>query len=194
MPDTGAPWNIPYVAPSDLVRGYPSDSEDLADAIALGLSAAGNAGIGSNVVQTVKTDTFTTSSTSFTNITGLSVTITPTSDTSKILLLVSLALSPAAVNSTASWQIDGGNAATAYLGTGGNNAVSHLNRFGSSAEAFSRSAANQVGVYLDDPATTSSVTYSVQVKTTAGTASVNKDSQTSGLRSASSIIAIEVAA
>jgi hypothetical protein len=41
MPDTGAPWNIPYVAPSDLVRDYPSDSEDLADAIADGLDAAG---------------------------------------------------------------------------------------------------------------------------------------------------------
>jgi hypothetical protein len=41
MPDTGAPWNIPYVAPSDLVRDYPSDSEDLADAVAAGLSAAG---------------------------------------------------------------------------------------------------------------------------------------------------------
>jgi hypothetical protein len=40
MPDTGAPWNIPYVEPSDLVRDYPSDSEDLADAIALGLDAA----------------------------------------------------------------------------------------------------------------------------------------------------------
>jgi hypothetical protein len=41
MPDTGAPWNIPYVAPSDLVRDYPSDSEDLAEAIADGLDAAG---------------------------------------------------------------------------------------------------------------------------------------------------------
>jgi hypothetical protein len=40
MPDTGAPWNIPYVEPSDLVRDYPSDSEDLAEAIADGLDAA----------------------------------------------------------------------------------------------------------------------------------------------------------
>jgi hypothetical protein len=41
MPDTGAPWNIPYVEPSDLVRDYPSDSQDLADAIADALDAAG---------------------------------------------------------------------------------------------------------------------------------------------------------
>ena len=36
------------------------------------------------IVQTVKTDTFTTTSTSFTDITGLSVNITPTSASSKI--------------------------------------------------------------------------------------------------------------
>jgi hypothetical protein len=41
MPDTGAPWNIPYVDPTDLVRDYPQASEDLADAIADGLTAAG---------------------------------------------------------------------------------------------------------------------------------------------------------
>jgi hypothetical protein len=41
MADTGAPWNIPYVEDTDLVRDYPSDSQDLADAIALGLDAAG---------------------------------------------------------------------------------------------------------------------------------------------------------
>ena len=38
------------------------------------------------VVQAVKTDTFTTSSTSFVDITGLSVTITPSSSSSKILV------------------------------------------------------------------------------------------------------------
>jgi hypothetical protein len=41
MPDTGAPWNIPYVDPTDLVRDYPQASEDLADAVAAGLDAAG---------------------------------------------------------------------------------------------------------------------------------------------------------
>jgi len=41
MPDTGAPWNIPYVASTDLVSDWPADSQDLADAIADGLDAAG---------------------------------------------------------------------------------------------------------------------------------------------------------
>ncbi len=39
--NTGAPWNIPYVEPSDLVRDYPAADEAQALAIAAGLSAAG---------------------------------------------------------------------------------------------------------------------------------------------------------
>ena len=41
MPDTGPPWNIPYVEPTDNPRVYPAASEDLAEAIADGLDAAG---------------------------------------------------------------------------------------------------------------------------------------------------------
>ena len=41
MPDTGAPWNIPYLEPTDNPRVYPAASEDLAEAIADGLDAAG---------------------------------------------------------------------------------------------------------------------------------------------------------
>jgi hypothetical protein len=40
------------------------------------------------VAQTTKTDTFTTTSTSFTDVTGMSVNITPSSTSSKILVLV----------------------------------------------------------------------------------------------------------
>jgi hypothetical protein len=41
MPDTGLPWEIPYLDGTELVRDYPQASEDLADAIADGLDAAG---------------------------------------------------------------------------------------------------------------------------------------------------------
>ena len=41
MPDTGAPWNIPYVESSDLVSDWPADSLALANAIDSGLDAAG---------------------------------------------------------------------------------------------------------------------------------------------------------
>ena len=41
MPDTGAPHFIPFLDGTELVRAYPDFSEDLADAVADGLSAAG---------------------------------------------------------------------------------------------------------------------------------------------------------
>ena len=41
MPDTGAPWNIPYVENADLVRDWPADSLLVANAVASGLTAAG---------------------------------------------------------------------------------------------------------------------------------------------------------
>ena len=41
MADTGAPWNIPYVEPTDLVRDYPAADEAQALAVAAGLTAAG---------------------------------------------------------------------------------------------------------------------------------------------------------
>ena len=42
------------------------------------------------VVSTTKTDTFSTSSSSFTDITGLSVSITPASSSNKILILLTV--------------------------------------------------------------------------------------------------------
>ena len=41
MADTGAPHFIPFADPTDLVRDWPALSEDVADAVAAGLSAAG---------------------------------------------------------------------------------------------------------------------------------------------------------
>lgn len=41
MPDTGAPWEIPFLDGTELVRAYPAFSEDLAEAIADALDAAG---------------------------------------------------------------------------------------------------------------------------------------------------------
>ncbi len=41
MPDTGAPYNIPFLDGTEFVKDYPDFSEDLADAIVDGLDAAG---------------------------------------------------------------------------------------------------------------------------------------------------------
>jgi hypothetical protein len=185
MPDTGAPWNIPYVAPSDLVRDYPSDSEDLADAIAAGLSAAGNAGIGSNVVQTVKTDTFSTTSSSMVTVTGLTVTITPTSDTSKVLVILSGIIGHSGSNERMQVNLrrDGTNIGLATGGVSGNTMIFYDT--GEYNDQYSL-------VFLDSPATTSAVTYDLQTSTVAGTVQFGRIG-VSDRRGINTITAIEVA-
>jgi hypothetical protein len=78
MPDTGAPWNIPYAEPSDLVRDWPALSEDVAEAVAAALP----------IIQ-VKTATDTTerTTTSITYVSGsLELAFTPTSATSLLVI------------------------------------------------------------------------------------------------------------
>jgi len=196
MPDTGAPWNIPYVAGTDLVSDWPTDSQTLAEAIADGLDTA-NLGLGSNVVQTVKTDTFSTTSTSYTPLTGLSVSITPTSASSKVMVFVNVGLS---VRSTA------GNVKMVLKRDSTQIAVPDSP--GSRQAAFTAPQFDYSGGgdsilqfafhYLDSPSTTSSTTYSVDIQTSASTIYVNRGltdtDNASFARTVSTITAIEVAA
>jgi hypothetical protein len=156
------------------------------------------AGIGSNVVSTVKTNVFTTSSTSFTNVTGMSATITPTSASSKVLVIVSV---------HASVQV-GTNAAMLFRMTGGNSSSTYGDADGSRTpgHAGSRQGATSLGVgamdgfpivYLDDPNTTSPTTYQLEVRSGALAVHVNRTSGDANdfrdARTSSSITLIEVA-
>ena len=163
-------------------------------------------GLGTNVVQTVFDGTFSTSSTSYTDLTGLSVAITPTSASSKVLVLVSFNYSLTLPSSN--WQkiettllrdatrINDGitsgsvNGSTFGSGSGG-------------AWVPADSQANVSFFYVDSPATTSATTYKLQIRTGQGTGSgnavfinrANNETNSSRYsRSVSSITAIEVAA
>jgi hypothetical protein len=186
MPDTGAPWNIPYVDPTDLVRDYPQASEDLADAIALGLSAAGNPGIGSNVVQTIKNDTFTTSSGTFTDLTGLTVTITPTSNTSKIYVVAVIAGSFNGNNVLHNLVRD----STTLAQPSGGTSPSMMHIGGSATDIQNAQVVLSV---LDSPAKDTATVYKVQVRTSAGSTFINRSNADAQVTSVSSITAIEVA-
>jgi hypothetical protein len=160
-----------------------------------------DAGIGSNVVQTVKTNTFTTTSTSFATATGLSVSITPSSTASKVLLIAQLSVGMNSFGSPqGQWRFSGGNSTTYVGGAAGSRTRAVWGGFGRSGiEDTTRPMLLSFSmVVLDSPATASSVTYNVQVKTPSGTVHLNKsseDSDTSSyVRGASSITAIEVAA
>jgi hypothetical protein len=150
------------------------------------------AGIGSNVVQTVKTDTFTTASTSYTAVTGLSVTITPTSATSKVLIV-------AQITSDGSGHIKfvGGNT-SGYIGNSSGSRVRGVYGGYRPGSSF-RTDANIIA-FLDSPAVATPVTYSVEVQIgSAGGGTfflnrgVNDDNNNANPRGASSITAIEVA-
>lgn len=111
------------------------------------------------VKSTTKTDIFTTTSTSYVDITGFSVSITPTSASNKILVMFTTTIGcdlatvfvPLRLvrNSTA---IDIGDAAGSRVqATGGAGRVNDV------SDTYSIN-----GIYLDSPATTSAVTYKVQ--------------------------------
>ena len=185
MPDTGAPYFIPFADPTDLVRDWPALSEDVAEAVADGLDEAGNAGIGPNVQSALLTSTFSTTSTSPVNITGLSVTITPSSDTAKILVIVNLAVGITS------------NLAAAYGVGGVSRGTTNLAEFvsGNAAGDNGRQASSGSIIVLDEPATDDPVTYNATLRGNAASATVNTSRDPGGFSTwASSITVVEVAA
>jgi len=183
--DTGAPWNLPYPLPADLVRDGADAIKDLAEAVADELAA----GIGTNIVQTVKNDAFSTSAASYTAVTGVSVSITPTSATSKVLLLVQLNYQVSPVNAFAYLRLlrDSTNV---YLGTGGTNNVSAV---WTARPTTQGEMDTPTLVVLDSPDTASAVTYSLEVNVASSTFYLNRRSADTNFVIPSSITAIEVA-
>lgn len=137
------------------------------------------------VVQATTTTNTSTTSASYTDATGLSVSITPTSSTSKILVLCDLACYIQADNVTS-----GGVQIVR-----GASAIYTDNRFmADSVNANVGYGLHGTFVYLDSPATTSSTTYKIQIQRTssAGTSYAFQINGNSG--NTSSITLMEIAA
>jgi hypothetical protein len=142
------------------------------------------------IIQTVKTDTFATSSTSYIDITGLSVNITPTSSSNRVLVTVTV---------TGNSNVTGGGVRLLRDGTviaaGAPSGGSPVQAF--SGSLFAGGGDNVVTesvTFLDSPATTSAVTYKVQCFTI-GTTYINRsttDSNSYNVRSPSIITAMEI--
>jgi hypothetical protein len=158
---------------------------------------AGGGGKVLQVVSTTKTDTFTTSSTTFVDITGFSVSITPSSATSKIMVFTSLQDSGLADSNSATTRLMRDSTAI-FVGDAASS------RGQSSADVRGGIGSNRVGssqapMTLDAPATTSALTYKVQIRTlTAGSCFVNRGSvdtdNADHTRTASSITVMEIGA
>jgi hypothetical protein len=149
------------------------------------------------VVQATKTDTFTTTSTSFVDITGFSATITPSSVSSKIIIMMQFGSLGATAAEAAHIQLFGGNTST-FIGDAASNRVRATTT--SSRMEGVNGGFNQHGVpitFLDSPATVSAVTYGARMRVSAGTGAFNRSSgdndSTNQARTASSIILMEVA-
>jgi hypothetical protein len=148
-------------------------------------------------VQSVtKTSVFSTASTTYTDVTGLSVSITPSSSTSKILVLASVSLGAGNILTSArlvrdSTVLSVGDAAgsriqtsVAYVGGGGVSGIDGM-------------APVQNINYLDSPSTTNSTTYKIQMQVNSGTGYLNQasDDQNANYRPrmASTITVMEIA-
>ena len=153
------------------------------------------------VVSTTKSDTFSTSSSSFTDITGLSVAITPTSSSSKVLVTAVVQYSTA--GSGGSRQAGrilrshaGGTSARAVGDSNGNRIQSS---FGSETSGGGGNMKSATIVFLDSPARTDEVTYKVQAAAVDGNdfklnVTVSDSNIASYPRVASHITVMEVAA
>ncbi len=128
-----------------------------------------SAGTVLQVASTTKTDTFQTTSTTFVDLTGLSVSITPTSTSSKIWVIVNTFMGSSDTAGLAVFNLVRGSTNVSQPAT--------TPTFNGTAGGFTSTADNILPVgfnFLDSPATTSSTTYKVQCKMNSGTLSINR--------------------
>jgi hypothetical protein len=116
------------------------------------------------VVQSVKRDAFSMGTSDWTTITDFNGTITPSNSSSKILLQIFIGRQDAGSNGLAFRILRNGSVIEGALGDGaGSRDRATTGNMGEGDNNHTRSMATIV--YMDSPATTSAVTYSIQVKT-----------------------------
>lgn len=147
------------------------------------------------VLSTAKTDTFTTTSATFTDVTGMSVTITPSLATSQILVIVSGNVGSNTATNSSFFAI---LRTSTLVGIG--DTASNRARVGTQAQPSADARMASFGLtFLDSPATTSATTYKLQMRVDlAGTGYFNRsysdaDVSSTG-RGASTITVMEILA
>lgn len=146
------------------------------------------------VVSVNKTDSFSTTSASYVDVTGLSLSITPLTTSSKILIYFQLMMTGLNVNYAQLVRNSTAIALGDLVGSRVQATVGNGNRAGDSNLTFSFS-----NMFLDSPATTSATTYKIQVRTENGTnaayinQTINDPSSATGFRGLCNITAMEIA-
>jgi hypothetical protein len=182
--------NIINESADTITIGASGDTITIPSGATLSNSGTLGAGMGKvlQVVQTVKTDSFgTSSSTSYTDITGLSVSITPTSSSNKILVLCTVGFSNTA-DALLQLLRDSTVIGSSTVGTGANRGFAFL------STEISGSLPLCIN-YLDSPSTTSATTYKVQGRVFDGgqSFSINRRTGDTIFGGSSTITAFEIA-
>ena len=201
---TGDVINFIHILGSVLDLGVPSDATVSTAKIVDGaVTAAKATGFGkiAQVVQAVKTDTFTSSSGSLTDITGMSAAITPSASSSKVLVTVVMNVGVTAADRYSVFQLVRGSTAICL----GDASSSRTRGSFAHVRVDANGSANEVETktitFLDSPSTTSATTYKMQglVQTDSSPSfTVNRSGGDAdaahGFRVASSITLMEVLA
>jgi len=142
-------------------------------------TSLGNVDVGKvlQVVQTYKTDVFSTTSESLVDITGMSATITPSSTSNKVLVFLNLAIGSSSNTQRTMIQLVRGATNIGIGDAGGGNRTRSI-----STEFQPQPDSNGVKnntdirqhIFLDSPASSSALTYKVQIEGTAQTVYVNR--------------------
>jgi hypothetical protein len=140
------------------------------------------------VVSTTKTDAFSTSSASLTDITGLSVTITPSSSSSKIFIIISLVTGHTIIDRQYYMDIARNGTAVSVSTAGSSSNAMSGDRNPTNLDAFPASFQ-----FLDSPASTSPLTYSGRIGSNGDTVFVNRRGADANFGFVSTITAMEVA-
>jgi hypothetical protein len=148
------------------------------------------------VLQTTKTDVFSTSSTSYTDVTGMSVNITPTSSSSKILIIGGISFGPSTTAQYAQFGRLVRNGSAIFIADAAGNR--DRGTFSFQEGGFEGPLSLHFN-YIDSPGTTSQVTYGIQIRAESPqTAYINRGVENDGdssitPRAVSSITVMEIA-
>ena len=127
------------------------------------------------VVQSVKTDTFSSTGFTYRTVTGLQASITPSSTSSKILILIDVKIGSYPDYGVNQQITRNGNGI--YLGAANGNRprVSNWTTYYAASGTYGYTLASQIICYLDSPSTTSSTTYALALASySSNTAYVNR--------------------
>jgi len=142
------------------------------------------------VVSTFKDDTFLTTSNTFVDVTGMSVSITPTSASNKILVIAALAFGGAGGTQRGLRLVRDTTAIALGASAGG-----RTDAWYGHGDTPAGGLDSVTVVYLDSPATTSATTYKIQFQTNdSNNVTLNRTGSLAFYNSASTITAMEVKA